>query len=270
VTGVVGIANGGTGSTTKSFVDLTTDQTIAGNKTFTGRLSGDGSGLSNISGASIAGSTALNPLRLAIRRWYDVNFATQPIAVGVSYSAWTPYCNSLKATKSSADRSGSDFFANWIHVTGGAQRSQGVKEVSPAGRPDPKRLSATQIFDRSAPRVVLLKTYDEKGNVIGQASGVLLSPNGYVATNAHVVVDCSALAASVSKSRSGDVQFAGLRLMYYNWLRSHFPRAKSSKRPQLQVQIVTLLFSNAITSVRSQLQIGLSLKGIRQQRSMAS
>lgn len=64
--------------------------------------------------------------------------------------------------------------------------------------------------------MVLLKTYDEKGNVIGQASGVLLSPHGYVATNAHLVVDCSAVVASVSNSRSGHAQFAGLRLMYYD------------------------------------------------------
>lgn len=38
VTGIVAIANGGTGSTTQNFVDLTTAQTIAGNKTFTGTI----------------------------------------------------------------------------------------------------------------------------------------------------------------------------------------------------------------------------------------
>lgn len=40
VTGVVAIANGGTGSATQNFVDLSTDQTAGGNKTFTGALSG--------------------------------------------------------------------------------------------------------------------------------------------------------------------------------------------------------------------------------------
>lgn len=40
VSGVVAIANGGTGSSTQNFIDLTTDQTsIAGNKTFSGVLS---------------------------------------------------------------------------------------------------------------------------------------------------------------------------------------------------------------------------------------
>lgn len=40
VTGIVAIANGGTGSATQNFVDLTTAQIIAGNKTFTGTISG--------------------------------------------------------------------------------------------------------------------------------------------------------------------------------------------------------------------------------------
>jgi hypothetical protein len=38
VSGTVAIANGGTGSTTQNFVDLTTTQTVAGNKTFSGTL----------------------------------------------------------------------------------------------------------------------------------------------------------------------------------------------------------------------------------------
>lgn len=84
VAGVVAIANGGTGSTTQNFVDLSANQTVGGNKSFTGILSGDGSGLRNISGANISGNTMLNPQRLAMLRWYDVNQATlsQPITVG--------------------------------------------------------------------------------------------------------------------------------------------------------------------------------------------
>lgn len=43
VTGVIAIANGGTGSATQNFVDLTTNQaTIAGNKTFTGNTTTGG------------------------------------------------------------------------------------------------------------------------------------------------------------------------------------------------------------------------------------
>ena len=66
VTGTVGIANGGTGSNTKNFVDLSTDQSVAGNKTFSGNVSvtgasgifsGNGSGLTDLNGANIAGGT---------------------------------------------------------------------------------------------------------------------------------------------------------------------------------------------------------------------
>lgn len=46
VSGTVAIANGGTGSTTKNFVDLTTTQSIAGDKTF--------SGVTTLAGQSIA------------------------------------------------------------------------------------------------------------------------------------------------------------------------------------------------------------------------
>lgn len=92
VTGIVPIANGGTGSSTKNFVDLSTNQTnIGGDKTYTGTVavtgasgvfSGNGSGLTNLNGSSIAAGTissvqlasealpASNSLKLlASRRW---------------------------------------------------------------------------------------------------------------------------------------------------------------------------------------------------------
>jgi hypothetical protein len=51
VSGIVPVANGGTGSSTQNFVDLSTDQSnIGGNKTFNGILSGNGSGLTNVPG----------------------------------------------------------------------------------------------------------------------------------------------------------------------------------------------------------------------------
>lgn len=67
VSGVVQIANGGTGSSTKNFVDLSTNQTsIGGDKTFTGAIgvtggsgifNGNGSGLTNLNGANITNNT---------------------------------------------------------------------------------------------------------------------------------------------------------------------------------------------------------------------
>jgi|GEM_PF-3321047 len=50
ISGVVGINHGGTGSMTQNFVDLTTNQSVAGNKTFTGTISGNGAGLISVPG----------------------------------------------------------------------------------------------------------------------------------------------------------------------------------------------------------------------------
>jgi hypothetical protein len=57
-TGILPIANGGTGSSTQNFVDLTTNQNpIAGNKTFTGTITGNLTG--NVSGSSASFTGAL-------------------------------------------------------------------------------------------------------------------------------------------------------------------------------------------------------------------
>jgi len=52
VTGTIAIANGGTGSTTQNFVDLSTTQSIAGDKTFSGNIALGGT-------LSVTGSTTL-------------------------------------------------------------------------------------------------------------------------------------------------------------------------------------------------------------------
>lgn len=116
-TGVVQIANGGTGSSTKNFVDLSTNQTVGGNKTFTGTLNGDGSGLTNINGSNITNSSisasAIAPdvfperqklALLAQNRWDKL---TQRITVGTSPSGvifdgtnlWTANRGSGNVTK---------------------------------------------------------------------------------------------------------------------------------------------------------------------------
>ena len=61
VTGVVSIANGGTGSATQNFVDLTTDQTVAGNKVLSGNTSVGGTlavtGVATLTVAPVLSST---------------------------------------------------------------------------------------------------------------------------------------------------------------------------------------------------------------------
>ncbi len=52
---ILGLGNGGTGSATQNFVDLSTSQSIAGNKTFTGTITGNVSGSSSSFTGLVAG-----------------------------------------------------------------------------------------------------------------------------------------------------------------------------------------------------------------------
>ncbi|MBX3289483.1 MAG: YncE family protein [Acidobacteria bacterium] len=69
LSGVIPIEKGGTGSSEKNFVDLSTDQSVAGNKAFTGNVSsggvfsGNGSGLTDLPASSITGT--INTTQLA-------------------------------------------------------------------------------------------------------------------------------------------------------------------------------------------------------------
>ena len=109
VTGVVQIANGGTGSSTQNFVDLSTSQAkIGGDKEFTGAVSvtggsgvfkGNGAGLSNLNGSSLAdasipqaklayGATSRYDLQLlAMLRW-DLLPTAKTIDAGYGPSAF--------------------------------------------------------------------------------------------------------------------------------------------------------------------------------------
>jgi len=63
VTGVVGISNGGTGSSTKNFVDLSTNQTIVGNKNFVQTTMLNGANITTLTSTASAtfnGSVAFN------------------------------------------------------------------------------------------------------------------------------------------------------------------------------------------------------------------
>ena len=74
VTGVLPILNGGTGSSTKNFVDLTSDQTVAGNKTFSSDLKVNGLTVGKGSGSSLY-STAVGIDALKNNTTGDTNVA---------------------------------------------------------------------------------------------------------------------------------------------------------------------------------------------------
>lgn len=58
---------------------------------------------------------------------------------------------------------------------------------------DPNQLSAGQVYEKAAPSVVGVVVYDSEADIfsdpIGKASGVIMSDDGYIVTNSHVVGD---------------------------------------------------------------------------------
>ena len=82
VSGIVPLTNGGTGSTTKNFADLTTNQTIGGRKIFTDPISGDGSLLTNVSATVANGS--ITTAKLADASVTAAKLAPDAIAAPVS------------------------------------------------------------------------------------------------------------------------------------------------------------------------------------------
>lgn len=108
VTGVVAVANGGTGRDTQDFVDLRTNQRIAGNKEFEGTVAvvgaaaqfiGNGSGLTNLNGANLTDGSLTNsklahdykngydPLLVARLRWDLLPVVPNRVEVGRQPSA---------------------------------------------------------------------------------------------------------------------------------------------------------------------------------------
>lgn len=65
-----------------------------------------------------------------------------------------------------------------------------------------KPLDATEIFKRSAPGIVLINCLNEKGAVASLGTGFLVSSDGRIATNFHVIDTCRAVSV---KFANGDI-----------------------------------------------------------------
>jgi|SRR5215213_8810422 len=94
----------------------------------------------------------------------------------------------------------------------------GQRRPRPKIVPPPKAkaepLTAKRIFELYAPSVVVVTTYDDKGKITSVASGIIISPLGYIATNAHVVTDAASITASVHLAEYDiNAEYKDLKLM---------------------------------------------------------
>ncbi|MDP3800327.1 MAG: trypsin-like peptidase domain-containing protein [bacterium] len=64
------------------------------------------------------------------------------------------------------------------------EANQTIKDLEVKNTPPPPRLSQQELYDKASSRVV--NFFCEYANGVETASGVLISPNGYILTNAHV------------------------------------------------------------------------------------
>ena len=64
------------------------------------------------------------------------------------------------------------------------EANQAIKEIEVKNTPPPPRLSQQELYDKASSRVV--NFFCEYSNGVETASGVIISPNGYILTNAHV------------------------------------------------------------------------------------
>jgi tetratricopeptide (TPR) repeat protein len=75
-----------------------------------------------------------------------------------------------------------------------------------ANPPMPKELSAEAIFKQASPAVVRVEVRDRDSKVIGQGSGFLVSEDGLVATNHHVIEDAATAQVVLSDNTKYDVE----------------------------------------------------------------
>ena len=74
---------------------------------------------------------------------------------------------------------------------------------------DPYSAQVVQAFDRVGPSVVHVTGFAADGRGVGQGSGVIFTPDGYVLTNSHVVAGAVRLQASLTDGHSHEAALVG-------------------------------------------------------------
>lgn len=74
---------------------------------------------------------------------------------------------------------------------------------------DPYSAVVAQAFDRVGPAVVHVTAFRADGRPMGQGSGVIFTPDGYVLTNSHVVAGAGRLRAALTDGQSVEATLVG-------------------------------------------------------------
>lgn len=115
---------------------------------------------------------------------------------------------------------------------------------------DPYSAQVANAFDVVGPAVVNIVALRPDGRPMGQGSGVIFTPDGYVLTNSHVVAGAGQLRASLTDGRSFEASLVGadpttdtavLRLS-----RSGLPHAKLGRSAELRVGQLVIAIGNPL------------------------
>jgi hypothetical protein len=143
ITGVLGLTNGGTGSSTQNFVDLTTNQSIGGNKTFTGNVTCNNTITGNVSGtaSNVTGIVGLTNGGTGSSTKNFVDLSTdQSIGGNKTFSGINTFSNTINGNISGTS----------ANVTGTVAVANGGTGIASYANGDLIYASATTSFSRLA------------------------------------------------------------------------------------------------------------------------
>lgn len=97
----------------------------------------------------------------------------------------------------------------WMERTSAACLWQMPHDVLPDEPSDPYSDLVARAFERVGPAVVGVRATRRDGRPLGQGSGVVYTPDGYVLTNSHVIRDGEGLSVSLTTGRTFEAQIVG-------------------------------------------------------------
>jgi hypothetical protein len=225
VTGILPVANGGTGSSTQNFVDLTNAQTIAGAKTFTGNtaVSGTntftvGTGATALGGTlAVTGATTLNG-NTSVSGTNTLTVGTGATTLGgtLAVTGATTLSSTLGVTgniavntnKFTIDAStGNTVIAGTLKVAGGSPGAGKVLTSDAAGLATWSSNPNTSIYTISAATTYNVATTDKYVIYSNAAAGTITLPDATTATGVgagkeYIIKNISAFGVTVNTTSS--------------------------------------------------------------------